>query len=55
LGFLEDLVKKAKWETATNDSLGSRFDRGGMHSILGVSHLESKICVLENMLKGLSA
>jgi len=38
-------------KTAHNDSL---IARGGLHSISYVSHLESKIVVLENMLKGLS-
>ena len=42
------------WETACDDSLSSRFATNGLHSISNVSHLESKIAVLENMLKGLS-
>ena len=43
-----------QWETARDDGLSSRFARGGTHSISDISHLESKIVVLENMLKGLS-
>ena len=43
-----------QWKTARDDSLSSRITRGGLHSISDVSHLESKIVVLENMLKGLS-
>jgi len=53
--FLEDLAKKTiQWETACDGSLSSRFARDGLHSFSDVSHLESKIAVLENMLKGLS-
>ena len=41
------------WETATrDDSLSYRFVKGGMHFVSDVSHLESKILVLENMFKG---
>jgi len=43
-----------QWETARDDSLSYRFARGGLHSVSDVSHLESKIIVLESMLKGLS-
>ena len=50
--FLEDLAKKTiKWETTRDDSLSSTFVRGGLHSVSNVSHLESKIAVLENILK----
>jgi len=53
--FLEDLEEKTmQWETARDDSLSSRLARGGMHAVSDVIHLESKIAVLENMLKGLS-
>jgi len=53
--FLEDLVEKTtQWKTARDDNLSSRIARGGLHSISDISHLESKITVLENMLKGLS-
>jgi len=53
--FLEDLAEKTmQWETTRDDSLSSRLARGGMHAVSDVSHLESKIAVLENMLKGLS-
>ena len=53
--FLEDLAEKTmQWKTAHDDSLTSRFTRGGLYSVSDVSHLESKITVLENMLKGLS-
>ena len=34
--------------------MSSRLARGRMHAVCDVSHLESKIVVLENMLKGLS-
>jgi len=52
--FLKYLVEKTmQWETARDDSLISRLVRGGMHVVFDVSHLESKIVVLENMLKGL--
>jgi len=52
--FLEDLAEKTmQWETVRDDSLSSRLVRGGMHVVSDVSHLESKIAVLENMLKGL--
>jgi len=55
LEVLEDLAEKAmQWETARDDSLSSRFATDGLHSVPDVSHLESKIAVLENMLKGLS-
>ena len=43
-----------QWEIARDDSLSSRFARGGLHSVSDVSQLESKIAILENMLKGLS-
>jgi len=53
--FLKDLAEKTiQWETTRNDSLSSRFARGGFHSVSDVSHLESKIAALKNMLKGLS-
>ena len=53
--FLEDLTKKTmQWETACDDSLRSRFTKCGLHSVSDVSHLQSQIAVLENMLKGLS-
>jgi len=53
--FLEDLAEKTmQLETAHDDGLSSRFARGGFHSISDVCDLESKIAVLENMLKGLS-
>jgi len=41
-------------ETASNDSLSSRFTRGGLYYISDVSHLKSKITVLKNVLKGLT-
>jgi len=54
--FLEDLAEKTmQWETARDDSLSSRLVRSGLHLVSDVSHLESKIAVLENMLKGLSS
>jgi len=54
--FLEYLAEKnMQWGTTRDDSLSSRFARGGLHSVSDASHLESKIAVLENMLKGLSA
>ena len=54
LKFLDDLVEKTiQWEIALDDSLSSQFARGGLHSASYVSHLESKIAILENMLKGL--
>ena len=40
-------------ETAKDDSVSSRFAMG-MYSVFDVSHLESKIAYLQNMLKGLS-
>jgi len=43
-----------QWKTAHDDSLSSRFARGGLHSVSDVRHLKSKINVLENMLKGFS-
>ena len=53
--FLEDLAEKTmQWKTARDDSPSARFARGGLHSVSDVSHLESKIAILENMLKGLS-
>jgi len=53
--FLEDLAEKTmQWETARDDSLSSRIVRGGLHSVSDVSHLESKVAALENMLKGLT-
>jgi len=53
--FLEDLTEKTiQWKTAHDDSLSSRFTMGGLHSVSKVSQLESKITVLENMLKGLT-
>ena len=42
------------WETTRDDNLSSRLVRGGMHTVSDVSYLESKITILENMLKGLS-
>jgi len=52
--FLEDLVEKTmQWDTAGDDSLSSRLARGSMHVVSNVSHLEYKIAVSENMLKGL--
>ena len=53
--FLEDLAKKTmQWKTASDDNQNSRFARDCLHSVSDVSHLESMIAVLENMLKGLS-
>jgi len=53
--FLEDLAKKTmQWETVRDDSLSSRLTEGGIHAATDVSHLESKIAILENMFKGLS-
>ena len=53
--FLEDLAEKIMlWETARDGSLRSKFARGGLHYVSNMSHLESKITVSENMLKGLS-
>jgi len=53
--FLEDLAEKTmQWEIARDDSLSSRLVGGGVHAIFDVTHLESKIAILENMLKGLS-
>ena len=43
-----------QWETAHDDNLSSTLARGGLHFVSDVSHLESKIVVLENMLKELS-
>jgi len=43
-----------QWKAARDDGLSSRIARGGLHSISDISHLESKITILENMLKGLS-
>ena len=44
-----------QWKTARNYNLSSRFDaRGGLSGISNVSNLESKIAILESMLKGLS-
>ena len=37
-----------------DDSLSSRFTKGELHFVSNVSHLESKIVALENMLKGSS-
>ena len=37
-----------------DDIISSRFARGGLYFVSDVSHLESKIEVIENMLKGLS-
>jgi len=55
-GFLEDLIEKTmQWEIAKDDILSSRLAKGIMHAVFYVSHLESKIAILENMLKGLSA
>ena len=55
LEFLEDLANKiTQWKTARDDNLSSMLDRGGVHAISNVSHLESKIVVLENTLKRLS-
>jgi len=46
--FLEDLAEKImQWETTHDDSLSSRFARSCLHSVSDVSHLESKIAVLE--------
>jgi len=36
-----------QWETTRDDSLTLRLARGVMHSIYIVSHLESKITILE--------
>ena len=53
--FLEDLAEKTmQCKTACDDSLSYRIARGGLHSVFDISHLESKIAALENMLKGLS-
>jgi len=53
--FLEDLAEKTmQWETPHDDSMSSRFTNGRLHSVSDVNHLESKIAVLENMLKGLT-
>jgi len=53
--FLEDLAEKTmQWETTWDDSLSSRIARGGLHFVSDVSHLESKVAALENMLKGLT-
>ena len=53
--FLEDLAEKTmQWETARDDSVSSKIAWGTLHSISGVSHSESKIVDLENMLKRLS-
>ena len=53
--FLEELVEKTtQWKTAHDDSLCCRFARDGLYFVFDVSHLESKIAVLENMLEGLS-
>ena len=53
--FLEDLAEKTmQWKTARDDSLGSKIIRGGLHSVSDMSHLESKVAALENMLKGLT-
>jgi len=41
-------------EAARDDSLSSRLAREGMHVVFYVSHLDSKIVILENMLKDLS-
>jgi len=41
-----------QWKTARDGSLSSRLARGGMHPISDIIHLESKIALLENMLKG---
>ena len=43
-----------QWKTARDDSLSSRIVRGGLHLVSDVSHLESKVAALENMLKGLT-
>jgi len=43
-----------QWVIARDDSLSSKFARGGLHSISDVSYLESKIAVSENMLSGLT-
>jgi len=42
-----------QWETTIDDSLKSRFAKGGVHFGYDVSHLESKITILKNMLKRL--
>ena len=42
-----------QWKTARDDSLSSRLARRKMHDVSNVSHVESKIAVLENILKGL--
>ena len=53
--FLKDLAEKTmQWETGRDDSLSSRIARGELYSISDVSHLESKIAILENILKELS-
>jgi len=50
--FLEDLAEKTiQWKIIRDDSLSSRFARGGLHYISNVGHLELKIAMLENMLK----
>jgi len=53
--FLEDLAEKTmQWKTSRDNSLSSRLARVRMHFVFDVCHLESKIVVLENMLKRLS-
>jgi len=44
-----------QWKTVRDDSLSSRITKGALHYVSDVNHLESKIVVLENMLKGLSS
>jgi len=39
-----------QWKTAHDNPLSSRIANGGLHSIFDISHLESKIAALENML-----
>ena len=52
--FLEELAKKSmQWKTANDDSLSSRLARGDMQGVSNMSHIEPKIVVLEQMLKGL--
>ena len=46
--------KTIKWETTKDKSLCSRFARGDVHYVYDVSHLESNIIVLDNVLKGIS-
>jgi len=55
LEFLEDLDERTmQWKTTHDNNLSSRFARGELHFVSDVSYLESKIAILENMLKELS-